>query len=163
MSSLTCKVPKAFCHKAEFKEWRNYKLWKRLWKQDCFLISPWVQVGSIQGCQQLPGSSQSCLLSSCKGHEIGRDPKDWRKANLTLLFEKGKKDKQENYRLASLVPSSCARIVEEAICGIRRNRWRVGRARSTKDKSCLIDWLVLCEKIARSKDGESVGYHLLWA
>lgn len=103
----------------------------------------------IQGCQQLTGSSQSCFLSPFKGHESRGDPKDWRKA----IFKKGKKDKQESYRLVSLIPSFCGRIMEEATCGIRKNRWRLGRARCTKDKSCLINWLVLCDKIARSEDG----------
>lgn len=63
------------------------------------MISPWAQVDFIQECQQLTASSQSYFLSSFKGHETGVDPKDWRKAN--LIFIKGKKDKQENYRLRS--------------------------------------------------------------
>lgn len=29
-TDLACKVSKAFCHKAEFKERGSYKLWKRM-------------------------------------------------------------------------------------------------------------------------------------
>lgn len=47
---------------------------------------------------------------------LGEILEDWRKANLIFIFKKGKKDNPENYRLVSLTPSTCGRIMEEAIC-----------------------------------------------
>lgn len=47
---FTNKVSQVFCHKAGFKERRNYKLWKRIKAEIVYLTSPWAQVDYVQGC-----------------------------------------------------------------------------------------------------------------
>ena len=43
---------------------------------------------------------------------MGEIPKDWRKANLTFIFKKGKKDNLGNYRPVSLISVS-GKILEQ--------------------------------------------------
>lgn len=49
-SDFTNKVSQAFCHKARFKERRNYKLGKRIEAGIFYLTSLWAQGDRIQGC-----------------------------------------------------------------------------------------------------------------
>ena len=49
-----------------------------------------------------------------RSRRLGEAPEDWRNANVTPLFKKGKKEDPGNYRLVSL-PSIPARATEQLI------------------------------------------------
>lgn len=65
---------------------------------------------------------------------MGEIPKDWRKANLTFIFKKGKKDNPENYGLVSLTPSTCGKIMEEAICRHKKEQVVTGDSQLAIDQ-----------------------------
>ncbi|GAB0204475.1 mitochondrial enolase superfamily member 1 [Grus japonensis] len=73
----------------------------------------------------------------------GEVPEDWRKANVTLVFKKGKKEDPGNYRPVSLI-SIPGKMMEQLILGIINKRGEkkvIGRDQHgfTKGKSCLTD------------------------
>ncbi|GAB0180640.1 mitochondrial enolase superfamily member 1 [Grus japonensis] len=69
-------------------------------------------------------------------------PEDWRKANVTLVFKKGKKDDPEIYRPVSL-SSIPGKVMEQLILGVMNKHVeekkviRSGQHGFTKGKSCL--------------------------
>jgi len=69
-------------------------------------------------------------------------PKDWRKANVTPIFKKGKKEDPENYRPVSLT-SIPGKVMEQLILEViikqveEKNVIRSSQHGFTKGKSCL--------------------------
>ncbi|GAB0208805.1 mitochondrial enolase superfamily member 1 [Grus japonensis] len=81
--------------------------------------------------------------SSLKGHgEQERCLKDWRKANVTPVFKKGKKEDPGNYRPVSLT-SIPGKVMEQLILGVINKHVedkkviRSGQHGFSKGKSCL--------------------------
>ncbi|GAB0207230.1 mitochondrial enolase superfamily member 1 [Grus japonensis] len=81
--------------------------------------------------------------SSLKGHgEQERCLKDWRKANVTPIFKKGRKEGPGNYRPVSLT-SIPGKVMEQLILGViskhveEKTVIRSGQHGFTKGKSCL--------------------------
>ncbi|GAB0186019.1 mitochondrial enolase superfamily member 1 [Grus japonensis] len=72
----------------------------------------------------------------------GEVPEDWRKANVTLVFKKGKKEDLRNYRPVMLT-SIPGKVMEQLILGViskhveEKKVIRSGQHRFTKGKSCL--------------------------
>ncbi|GAB0187551.1 mitochondrial enolase superfamily member 1 [Grus japonensis] len=72
----------------------------------------------------------------------GEVPEDWRKANVTLVFKKDKKEDLGNYRPVSLT-SIPGKVMKQLILEViskhveEKKVFRSGQHRFTKGKSCL--------------------------
>ena len=89
-------------------------------------------------------------------------PEEWRNASVTLVFIKGKKEEQGNYRPVSFT-SIPEKVMEQLIFGtVSRhiNDEKVIRGSQhglTKGKSCLADLIAFYEEITRwIDDGKAV-------
>lgn len=89
-------------------------------------------------------------------------PENWKKANVTSIFRKGKKDHLGNYRPASLtfIPG---KVTEQLILEIISKRIkdkkviRNSHHRLTKGKSCLTNLITFCDEMTSLIDeGRSV-------
>ncbi|GAB0208736.1 mitochondrial enolase superfamily member 1 [Grus japonensis] len=82
------------------------------------------------------------LASSRGSWRTGEVPEDWRKANVTLVFKKGKKEGPGNYRPVSLT-SIPGKVMEQLILGVINKHVEEkkvigsGQHGFTKGKSCL--------------------------
>ncbi|NXT06727.1 RTJK polymerase, partial [Prunella fulvescens] len=97
-----------------------------------------------------------------KSWETGEVPEDWRKANVTPVFKKGKKEDPGNYRPVSLT-SIPGKVMEHLILGaisrhIKDKRVIRGSQHGfTKGKSCLTNLIAFYEDITRwMDDGRAV-------
>ncbi|PKU45439.1 rna-directed dna polymerase from mobile element jockey-like [Limosa lapponica baueri] len=85
-----------------------------------------------------------------KSWKTGEVPEDWRKASVTPVFEKGKKEDLGNYRLVSLT-SIPGKMVERLILGViskhveEKKAIRSSQHGSTKGKSCLNNLIAFCD------------------
>ena len=74
-------------------------------------------------------------------------PEDWRKANVTPIFKKGKKEDPGNYRLVSLT-SILGKVMEQLILEViikqveEKKVIRSSQHRFTKGKSCLTNLMI---------------------
>ena len=77
-------------------------------------------------------------------------PKDWRKANVTPIFKKGKKEDPGNYRPVSLT-SIPGKLIEQFILEIiikqveEKKVIRSSQHGFTKGKSCLTTMIAFCD------------------
>ncbi|GAB0183432.1 mitochondrial enolase superfamily member 1 [Grus japonensis] len=83
---------------------------------------------------------------SVRSWRTGEVPEDWRKANVTLIFKKGKKEDPGNYRPVSLT-SIPGKMMEQLILGVINKHVEEkvigsGRYGLTKGKSCLTNLIV---------------------
>ncbi|XP_064909576.1 gamma-1-syntrophin isoform X3 [Columba livia] len=97
-----------------------------------------------------------------KSWETGEVPEDWRKANVTPVFKKGKKEDPGNYRPVSLT-SVPGKVMEQLILGaisrhIKDKRVIRGSQHGfTKGKSCLTNLIAFYENVTRwMNDGRAV-------
>ena len=97
-----------------------------------------------------------------KSWETGEVPEDWRKANLTPVFKKGKKEDPGNYRPVSLT-SNPGKTMERLLFGaisrhIKEKRVIMGSQYGfTQGKSCLTKLIDFYEDITRwMDDGKAV-------
>jgi len=80
----------------------------------------------------------------------GEVPEDWRKANVTSVFKKGKKEDPGNYRLVSLT-SIPGKVMEQLILEViikQVEEKKVIRSHQhgfTKGKSCLTNLIAFCD------------------
>ena len=99
--------------------WRQLESSSSIWT----VTSPWDQTGSTQGCQ---GNWQGWLPSHSAIYQhswlSGEVPEDWRLADVTPIYKKGRKEDPGNYRPVSLtlVPG---KVMEQIILG--ENTWHV--------------------------------------
>jgi len=79
-------------------------------------------------------------------------PEDWRKANVTPVFKKGKKEDPGNYRAVSLT-SIPGKVMEQFILDIiskqveEKKVIRSSQHGFTKGKSCLTNLIALCDSV----------------
>jgi len=77
-------------------------------------------------------------------------PEDWRKANVTPIFKKGKKEDPGNYRLVSLT-SIPEKVIEEIILNVvikqveKKKVIECSQHGFTKGKSCLTNLIAFYE------------------
>ncbi|GAB0209389.1 mitochondrial enolase superfamily member 1 [Grus japonensis] len=77
-----------------------------------------------------------------KSWRTGEVPEDWRKANVTLVFKKDKKEDPGNYRPVGLTPIP-GKVMEQLILGViskhveEKKVIGIGQHGATKGKSCL--------------------------
>ncbi|GAB0179570.1 mitochondrial enolase superfamily member 1 [Grus japonensis] len=80
----------------------------------------------------------------------GQVPEDWRKASVTLVFKKGKKEDPGNYRPVSLT-SIPEKVMEQLILKViskhveEKKVIRSGQHGFTKGKSCLTNLMAFCD------------------
>ncbi|GAB0204347.1 coiled-coil domain-containing protein 171 [Grus japonensis] len=80
----------------------------------------------------------------------GEVPEDWRKASVTLVFKKGKKEDPGNYRSVSLT-SIPGKVMEQLILGVINKHVEEkvvigsGQHGFTKEKSCLTNLIAFCD------------------
>jgi len=92
-----------------------------------------------------------------KSWASGEVPEEWRKANVTPVFKKGKKDNSGNYRPVSLT-SICGKVMEQLILGIvsslikDKRVIRGSQHGFTNGKSCLTNLIAFYEDITGWKD-----------
>ena len=93
---------------------------------------------------------------------MGEVPEDWRKANVTPVFKKGKKEDPGNYRLVSLI-SIPGKVIEQLILGVvcshikDKRVIRGSQHGFTKGKSYLTNLIAFYEDITRwINDGKAV-------
>ncbi|GAB0178457.1 mitochondrial enolase superfamily member 1 [Grus japonensis] len=88
----------------------------------------------------------------------GEVPEDWRKANVTLVFKKGKKKGLGNYRPVSLT-SVPGRVMEQLILGVINEHVEEkkvigsGQHGFTKGKSCLTNLIAFYDGMTGWMDG----------
>ncbi|GAB0197929.1 mitochondrial enolase superfamily member 1 [Grus japonensis] len=103
----------------------------------------------------LLGRSQSSL----KGHGKHEVPEDWRKANVTPVFKKGKKEDPENYRPVSLT-SVPGKVMVQLILGVINKHVEEkkvigsGQHGFTKGKSCLTNLIAFYDGMTSWVDEE---------
>ncbi|NXI08561.1 RTBS polymerase, partial [Irena cyanogastra] len=97
-----------------------------------------------------------------KSWATGEVPEDWRKANVTPVFKKGKKEDPGNYRPVSLT-SIPGKVMEQLVLGaVSRHIKDRGIIRGTqhgftKGKSCLTNLIAFYEDVTRwIDDGKAV-------
>ena len=93
---------------------------------------------------------------------MGEVPGDWRKANVTPVFKKGKKGDPGNYRPVSLT-SVPGKVMEQLILGTASGHIKAKRVIRgsqhgfTKGKSCLTNLIAFYEDVTRwIDDGKAV-------
>ncbi|GAB0179576.1 mitochondrial enolase superfamily member 1 [Grus japonensis] len=89
--------------------------------------------------------------SSCsRSWRTGQVPEDWKKASVTLVFKKGKKEDPGNYRPVSLT-SIPEKVMEQLILKViskpveEKKVIRSGQHGFTKGKSCLTNLMAFCD------------------
>ena len=97
-----------------------------------------------------------------KSWGMGKVPEDWRKANVTPVFKKSKKEDAVNYRLVNLT-SIPGKAMEQLMLGAVSRHIKDKRVMSgsqhgfTKGKSCLTNLIAFYEEITRwIDDGKAV-------
>jgi len=92
----------------------------------------------------------------------GEVPEDWRKATVTPIFKKGKKEDPGNYRLVSLT-SVLGKVMEQLILEViikhveEKNVIRSSQHGFTKGKSCLTNLIAFYDGMTGWVDEESRG------
>ncbi|GAB0209860.1 hypothetical protein GRJ2_003451700 [Grus japonensis] len=104
--------------------------------------------------------ADSQVSQTAKGHgEQERCLKDWRKANVTPVFKKGRKEGPGNYRPVSLT-SIPGKVMEQIILGVinkhveEKKVIRSGQHGFTKGKSCLTNLIAFYDGMNSLVDGE---------
>ncbi|GAB0177598.1 mitochondrial enolase superfamily member 1 [Grus japonensis] len=105
-------------------------------------------------------------IISERSWRTGNMPEDWRKANVTLVFKKGKKEDLENYRPVSLT-SIPGKVMEQLILGViskhveEKKVIGSGQHGFTKGKSCLTNLIAFYDGMTGWMDeGRAVDVYL---
>ncbi|GAB0182037.1 mitochondrial enolase superfamily member 1 [Grus japonensis] len=98
------------------------------------------------------------LQKNIRSWRTGEVLEDWRKANVTPAFKKGRKEDPGNYRPVSLT-SIPAKMMEQLILGVINKHVEEkkvigsGQHGFTKDKSCLTNLIAFCDGMTSWVDG----------
>jgi hypothetical protein len=110
-------------------------------------------------CNELAEPLAKVMRASLRSGEV---PEDWRTANVTPIFKKGRKSDPENYRPVSLTSVSC-RIMESVVKDhVVKHLDRHGLVKKTqhgftRGRSCASNLLCFLEKVTAALDnGEAV-------
>ncbi|GAB0183017.1 mitochondrial enolase superfamily member 1 [Grus japonensis] len=91
---------------------------------------------------------------------LGEVPEDWRKANVTPIFRKGKKEDPRNYSLTSIPLNVIEQLILETISRSTKDKKVIKTSQHgfTKGKSCLTTLITFCnEKTGLVGEGRAVG------